>query len=168
MELASRAMSTSPARPRLRPFDLLLVAFFTVSIAYGFAVSLPEGLGLPVTADSPWPPLRSLHGWAVEQEPAHLDPPAGLVASCLFDGLFQAPLLCFLVVGLVRRRRWPRGPALVYAGAGTTNMFFYLFETFLGPHPPLHLAVYVPFNLPWALAPVLLGLRVRRAPGGPP
>ena len=28
-----------------RPVDLLFIAFFTVSILYGFLFSLPEGLG---------------------------------------------------------------------------------------------------------------------------
>jgi hypothetical protein len=54
----------------------------SVSVLYGFLFSLPEGLGVPVAPDSPWPPLRALHGWAVAEEPAHLDPPPNLVAAC--------------------------------------------------------------------------------------
>ena len=57
---------------------------------------------MPVAADSPWPPLRALHGWAVAEEPAHLDPPPNLIAACLFDGLFQAPALLLVIVGLIR------------------------------------------------------------------
>jgi hypothetical protein len=151
-----------PRPLRQRPIDAVLVGFFGVSILYGFLFSLPEGLGVPVTPDSPWPPLRSLHGWAVTQEPAHLDPPPSLVASCLFDGLFQAPMLCFVVTGLVCGRRWVRVPSLVYAGAAVTNMFYYLFQTFAGPHPPPHLGTYLAFNLPWLFAPLVLGLRMRR------
>jgi hypothetical protein len=148
-----------------RPLDLGLSLFFCVSILYGFLFSLPEGLGFPVAPDSPWPPLRSLHGWAVAQEPAHLDPPPVLIASCLFDGLFQAPILLFIVYGLLRERPWVRTPALVYAGAAVTNMFFYFSTTFLGPTPPPNLGVYLPFNLPWLIAPALLGWRMR---GGAP
>ena len=73
-----------------RPLDLGLALFFSVSVLYGFLFSLPEGLGVPVAADSPWPPLRALHDWAVAEEPAHLDPPPNLIAACLFDGFFQA------------------------------------------------------------------------------
>jgi len=138
----------------------VLVCFFSVSILYGFLFSLPEGLGVPVAADSPWPPLRALHGWAVAEEPAHLDPPPSLVAASLFDGLFQAPVLLFVVVGLVRLRPWLRPLALVYAGAATTNMFFYFTQTFLGPHPPPDVAYYLAFNLPWLAAPIVLGARV--------
>jgi hypothetical protein len=148
---------------RQRPFDLALVAFFCVSIPYGLLFSLPEGLGVPVSADSPWPPLRLLHDWAVAEEPAHLDPPPNLIAACLFDGLFQAPALVFVILGLVRQRAWLRILGLVYAGAAVTNMFFYFAETFLGPHPPPNTATYLAFNLPWLIAPALLGLRVARA-----
>ena len=143
-----------------RPIDLLFIAFFSVSITYGFLFSLPEGLGIPVSPDSPWPPLRALHGWAVAEEPAHLNPPPNLIAACLFDGFFQAPALLFIVVGLVRLRWWVRPLGLIYAGAGTTNMFFYFTQTFLGDNPPPDMAYYLLFNLPWALAPLALGLRV--------
>lgn len=146
-----------------RPLDAALVAFFTVSVLYGFLFSLPEGLGVPVTADSAWPPLRALHGWAVAQEPAHLDPPPSLIASCLFDGFFQAPALLFVIFGLVRLRPWLRTLGLVYAGAAVTNMIFYFAETFLGAHPPPNTAYYLAFNLPWLFAPAVLGWRVGRA-----
>jgi len=145
----------------LRPvLDRALIVFFCITILYGLLFSLPEGLGVPVAPDSAWPPLRSLHTWAVEQEPAHLDPPPVLIASCLFDGLVQAPVLVFVIFGLLRRRPWVRPLGLFYAGAAVTNMFFYFATTFLGPTPPPHLAVYLPFNLPWLIAPAALGLRL--------
>jgi hypothetical protein len=149
---------------RRRPLDVVLAGFFVVSIVYGFAFSLPEGLGVPVAPDSPWPPLRALHGWAVEQEPAHLEPPPSLVASLLFDGFVQSPFLLVLVHALLRGREWIRVPALVYAGAATMNMYVYFFQTVYGPHPPPHPAVYWPLNLPWLVAPMVLAWRMRRAP----
>jgi hypothetical protein len=143
-----------------RPLDLGLALFFSLSVVYGFLFSLPEGLGVPVAADSPWPPLRALHGWAVAEEPAHLDPPPNLIAACLFDGLFQAPALLFVIIGLIRQARWLRTLALFYSGAAITNMFFYFVQTFLGPHPPPNTAYYLLFNLPWLLAPMILAVRV--------
>jgi len=143
-----------------RPFDLALAVFFSVSVLYGFLFSLPEGLGVPVSPDSPWPPLRALYDWAVAEEPAHLDPPPNLIASCLFDGFFQAPALLFVIAGLARQRAWLRPLGLFYAGAAVTNMFFYFVQTFLGPHPPPNTAYYLAFNLPWLIAPAALGLRV--------
>lgn len=146
---------------RRRPLDLLLVVFFGVSVVYGLLYSLPEGLGVPVSADSPWPPLRSLYDWAVRVEPAHLDPPPGLMARCLLDGFVHAPFLVVLIYALVTGRSWIRIPAFIYVGSAVTNMLLYFYETFLGPHPPLDLAVYVPLNLPWLLFPLLLAWRMR-------
>ena len=144
----------------VRLLDFALAAFFSLSVLYGFLFSLPEGLGVPVAADSPWPPLRALHGWAVAEEPAHLDPPPNLIGACLFDGLFQAPALLFVIIGLIRQAKWLRTLALFYSGAAVTNMFFYFVQTFLGPHPPPNTAYYLLFNLPWLLAPMILALRV--------
>ena len=157
--------TTTGVRPlRRRPLDLVLVAFFSISILYGFAFSLPEGLGAPVAPDSPWPPLRALHGWAVAQEPGHLTPTPTLVASLLFDGFVQSPFLLLLVYALLRGREWIRTPALVYSGAAIANMYFYFFETWFGAHPPPHPEVYWPLNLPWLIAPMVLAWRMRRAP----
>ena len=150
-----------PSKPILsRPLDLILVAFFSISVLYGFLFSLPEGLGVSVSPDSPWPPLRALYDWAVAEEPAHLDPPPNLIAACLFDGFFQAPVLLAVILGLVRLKSWLRPLGLVYAGAAVTNMFFYLVQTFLGPQPPPSTGYYLAFNLPWLIAPIVLGLRV--------
>ena len=46
------------------------------------------------------------------------------------------------------------------SGAAVTNMFFYFVQTFLGPHPPANTLYYLIFNLPWLLAPMLLGARL--------
>lgn len=143
-----------------RPLDLLLVLFFSVSVLYGLLFNLPQCLGLDVSPESPWPPLRALSEWAIAEEPALLDPPPNLIAATFFDGLFQSPALLFVMVGLVRLRPWVRPLGLVVAGAGVTNMFFYFVQTFLGPHPPPNTAYYLAFNLPWLIAPAVLGLRV--------
>src|SRR4029453_13981501 len=89
-----------------RPLDLALVLFFSVWVLFGFFFRLPEGIGVPVAPDSPWPPLRSLYEWAISEEPAHLDPPPNLIAACLFDGFFQAPALLLWMVGLGGLRAW--------------------------------------------------------------
>lgn len=143
-----------------RPLDLGLLMFFSISVLYGFLFSLPEGLGVPVSPDSPWPPLQALHGWAVAEEPAHLDPPPNLIAALLFDGFFQAPALLFVIIGLIRQSAWLRPLGLFYGGAAVTNMWFYFMQTFLGDHPPPNTVYYLIFNLPWMIAPALLAVRV--------
>ena len=154
-----------PVRQRLALPDLALMGFFALCVVYGLLFSLPEGLGVAVAADSPWPPLRWLHGWAVAEEAAHLEPPPNLIAATLFDGFFQAPVLIALIAGLLRHRAWPMRLALFYAGAAITNMFYYFMQTFLGPHPPPNTVYYLAFNLPWLLAPMVLAWRVICQPG---
>ena len=154
-------LNGTPSHSMLRrPLDLGLVIFFALSILYGALDSLPEALGFKVAPDSPWPPLRSLYDWAVAQEPQHLDPPTSLIATTLFDGFIQTPVLFFVIYGLVRMSPWIRTLSLIYAGAAVTNMFMYFVTTFIGPNPPPHPWIYLPFNLPWLIAPAILGLRM--------
>jgi len=143
-----------------RPLDLGLVIFFVLSILYGFLDSLPEAIGYKVAPDSPWPPLRSLYDWAVAQEPQHLNPPPSLIATTLFDGFIQTPVLFFIVYGLIYARPWVRTLSLIYSGAAVINMFMYFTTTMLGPNPPPNPAIYWPFNLPWLIAPLILGIRM--------
>jgi hypothetical protein len=141
--------------------DYVFLPFFLVGILNSLLLSLPESLGVPVTADSPWPPLRSLHSWAVEQEPQHLHIPPTLQASILYDGFVQSVLLIVLTIGFWRLKPWPwlTTLGLVYAVSAVVNMYFYLMQTFLGPDAPPHLGTYLPLNLPWLLVPMLLAWR---------
>lgn len=150
----------SPPRPSAA--DRVLAVLFVLMVVNGLVLSLPEALGIAVAPDSPWPPLRSLHHWAVTQEPAHLDPPPTLRASLWFDALVQTPAAAF-----VAWRLWTGGGGLarlglLYAGAAIANMYFYFFQTVFGPHPPLQPAVYWPMNLPWLFVPMLLAVRLWR------
>ena len=144
-----------------RRLDYLFLPFFVIGIIYGALFSLPEALGVPVSADSPWPPLRSLHTWSVEQEPQHLDIPPALQATILYDGFVQLPLLIVLTIGLWKLKPWPwlGTLGLVYAVSAVVNMYFYFMQTFLGPDSPPHLATYLPLNLPWLIVPMLLAYR---------
>lgn len=141
--------------------DYVLIPAFVLGIVNSLVLSLPESLGVPVSPDSPWPPLRSLHTWAVEQEPQHLVMPPTLQASLLYDGFVQSVLLVVLLIGLWRLKPWPwlGTLALVYAVSSVTNMWFYFMQTFLGPNPPPHLGTYLPFNLPWVIVPLLVAYR---------
>ena len=89
-----------------RKLDYVLLPAFVLGIVNSLVLSLPESLGVPVAPDSPWPPLRSLHSWAVEQEPQHLDIPPTLQASILYDGFVQSVRLVVLFVGLWKLKQW--------------------------------------------------------------
>jgi hypothetical protein len=144
-----------------RRLDYVLLPCFVVGILNSALLSLPESLGVPVASDSPWPPLRALHSWAVEQEPQHLHIPPTLQASILYDGFVQLTLLVVLTIGLWKLKSWPwlGTLALVYAVASVTNMYFYFMQTFLGPDRPPHLGTYLPFNVPWVIVPLLAAWR---------
>ncbi len=146
--------------------DYLFLPFFVIGIIYGALFSLPEALGVPVTADSPWPPLRPLHTWAVEQEPQHLDIPPALQATILYDGFVQFPLLIVLFIGFWKLKNWwwLSTLGLVYAVSAVVNMYFYFTQTFLGPDSPPHLGTYLPLNLPWLIVPMLLAYRCWPSP----
>lgn len=150
------------ARPLVRrPIDYLLLPAFVLGIINAVALSLPEGLGVAIAPDSPWPVLRWLHTWAVEQEPQHLVMPPALQASLLYDTFVQLPLLVVLTIALWKLKSWPwlEAVALVYAVSAVMNMYFYFMQTFLGPDSPQHLWIYLPMNLPWAIVPILVAYR---------
>jgi hypothetical protein len=150
--------SSTIVRSRL---DYVLLPAFILGIINAVALSLPEGLGLPIAPDSPWPVLRWLHTWAVEQEPQHLVMPPTLQASLLYDAFVQLPLLVVLTIGVWKLKSWPwlRPLALVYAVSATMTMYFYFMQTFLGPDSPPHLWTYLPMNLPWSIVPILVAYR---------
>jgi hypothetical protein len=153
-------MTTAPGLVRRR-LDYVLIPALILGIVNSLVLSLPEGLGVRVAPDSPWPPLRHLHTWAVEQEPQHLVMPPTLQASLLYDGTVQLVMMLVLVVALIRLNQWRWLPTLatVYAVAGVMNMYFYFMQTFLGPDRPPHLGTYLPINLPWLIVPILVAYR---------
>lgn len=152
-----------------RRLDYLLIPALSLGIVNSIVLSLPEALGVRVAPDSPWPPLRALHTWAVEQEPQHLVMPPTLQASLLYDGTVQLALTVILVVALVTLKEWPwlRTLAIVYTVSAVMNMYFYFMQTFLGPDSPPHLWTYLPINLPWLLVPILVAYRFA-SPAMPP
>jgi hypothetical protein len=142
--------------------DYLLIPFLLLAVLNGWMMSLPEGLGVAVSDDSPWPPLRSLHAWAVEYEPAHLDIPPALRASLLYDAFVQAPAALLIAWRLWRAPAppWLRPFGIAFGATAVTNMWFYFFQTFAGDAEPRHLGVYLPMNLPWLVVPALLIVRL--------
>ncbi len=154
-------MTATPLRQR--PVDMLIVGFYTISVLYGLLFSLPEALGIPVSPDSPWPPLRFLYDWAVAEEPTHLlDPlPIFLFSAVAIDGFVHSPFLCVMLYAFIFGKNWIRLWCLVFAGSAITNMYYYFMATLLGDHPPPNTLYYLVFNLPWMLMPMLLIWRMR-------
>lgn len=147
-----------------RPLDCLLVAFYSISVLYGLLFSLPEALGIAVSPDSPWPPLRALYEWAVVEEPTHLmDPlPIFLLSATAIDGFVHSPFLCVMLFAIIKGKNWIRIGCLIFAGSSITNMYYYFMATLLGDHPPPNTLYYMLFNLPWLIMPIVLAWRMRK------
>lgn len=145
-----------------RPLDILLIAFYAISATYGLLFSLPEALGVPVSADSPWPPLRMLYDWSIAEEPTQLlQPlPVFLRSATIMDGFIHSPFLLVLIYALVKGKNWIRPWAILFAGSSVTNMHYYFMHTLLSDTPPPNTAYYLLFNLPWMLMPMLLAWRL--------
>lgn len=147
--------------------DYVLIPAFILGIINAVALSLPEGLGVVISPSSPWPVLRWLHTWAIEQEPQHLVMPPTLQASLLYDAFVQLPLMVVLTIGLWKLKSWPwlGTLAVTYFVSASMNMYFYFMQTFLGPDSPPNLGLYLPMNLPWAIVPILVAWRFWPWPG---
>lgn len=146
-----------------RPADLIIVLFYSLAAVYSLLFSLPEAMGVPVSADSPWIPLQYLYEWAVAEEPTHLmDPlPIFLFSATAIDGFLYGPFTCVLIYAFIFGKNWIRIWALLFAGSAMTNMYYYFMATLLGDHPPPNTFYYLVFNLPWLLVPMLLAWRMR-------
>ena len=154
-------MSTVPLSKR--PIDILLIAFYAVSFTYGFLFNIPEALGVAVSPESPWPPLRWLYEWAVAEEPAHLlvPLPIFLFSAVAIDAFIHTPFIAVMIYAIINEKNWIRLPCWLFAGSAITNMYYYFMATLLGDHPPPNTFYYLVFNLPWLLMPMLLVWRMR-------
>lgn len=153
------------AKPLLRrPIDILLIIFYIISALYGLLFSLPEALGVPVSIDSPWPPLRMLYDWSIAQEPTQLLTPLPIFlrSATTIDGFFHSPFLLVMIYALFTGKPWIRLWAIFFAGSSVTNMFYYFMHTLLSDHPPPNTAYYLAFNLPWMIMPMILAWRMRK------
>ena len=88
------------------------------------------------------------------------------------SGLVFGPFYLLLIYAFVTGANWIRIPALVYVGAMAHGMVEFLYWEYwlVGPRPE-HGSVFLAFNLPYLVVPLLLALRMWREPpfgDGPP
>jgi hypothetical protein len=81
--------------------------------------------------------------------------------ATLVSGLIYGPFYLVLVYAFIKGSNWIRLPALIYVGAMLHGMSEFIYwEYRIGP-APTNFIVFWAFNLPYALVPVLLGIRMR-------
>ncbi len=138
--------------------------FFAICFAFFFASSMfSDGvyaLGW-VQDDSFW--ARS-NRWYAEVTGDHLfaaHPPFLQVRTGISAFLY-GPFYAVLVYAFLRRANWIRLPALLYVGAMVVGVVeHFIWEFGLGP-PPDNLPLFLAFNLPYLIVPLLLGARMWR------
>ena len=153
-----------------RPLDWALLAFFAVNLLFTtYVVSLEQVIiADPSRFDPPvWPPaplLALVHWWERTYDPLLWARPAWYRATIWLDVLAFGPFYAVALYAFARGRDWIRIPAVVWGAVLFTNVFIILFDELLGAHATPAPLVVVGANLPWLLAPFLVGWRVLRSP----
>ena len=151
-----------------RPWDLVFVAFFVVTLGFITYVVDLEQLVIddPAHYDHPvWPPaplVDLVHWWGRTYDPLLLARPPFWRMTIWIDVLFFGPFYAFAIYAFVRGRDWIRVPALVWAGMMTSNVLIILMEERYGAHASPRWPVVLAANLPWLLLPAAVVVRLAR------
>ncbi len=82
--------------------------------------------------------------------------------ATLISGFIYGPFYLVLIYAFVYAKNWIRLPAMLYVGSIVRSMVIALHQQFaIGPEPE-HTLVFLAFNLPWLIVPVLLAVRLWR------
>jgi hypothetical protein len=160
----------SPIPLSRRPLDWALLAFFAVNLLFTtYVVSLEQVVIADPARFMPpfWPPrplLELVHWWERSYDPLLWARPAWYRATIWLDVLAFGPFYAAALYAFARGRDWIRIPAVIWGTALFTNVFIILFDELLGTHATPAPLVVVGANLPWLLAPFLVGWRVLRSP----
>ena len=149
---------------RLRPqsaWDWLIIVACTAFAATSFLVDPIAAFAVPLHADSGCPVVRAVWGWASRTDPLWLEDPPMLRVQTALSVFLYGPFYVILIVALLRRARFIRVPALVFAGALASNVLVYTIGALVGYHVAQPL-LFVAVNLPYFLLP--LGLVARFGP----
>jgi hypothetical protein len=118
------------------------------------------GVDLREAAD----PFGRAWNWYARFDPIFYDPPLFLKWMCGIDGFVFGPFYLVLLYAFVRRREWIRAPGLAYVGTIVYSTIVYFLVEFLDPVPGTDLGMVFWINIPYAIVPLWLGWRLRRAP----
>jgi hypothetical protein len=153
---------------RRRPVDWVLLAFFTVNLAFvTYVVDLeqlvvrdPTRFAYPV-----WPPaplVDLVHWWGRTYDPLLMARPPFWMATIWIDALLFGPFYAVAIYALVRGREWIRVPALVWSGLMFANVSAIMAEELFGEHRSPAPLVVTAANLPWWVLPVVVVGRFAR------
>lgn len=142
-----------------RRFDLALVVCFSVFAFTSLVMEMYIVFGVDLRAATD--PFGRAWLLYTRWDPLFLDTPIWLRIMCGIDGFVFGPFYLVLIWALVRGRAWIRIPALLYVSAIVYSTLVYFGYEFVAERERANLAMVVLINVPYTIAPLLLGWRMR-------
>jgi hypothetical protein len=150
---------------RQRPIDIFLALIFLLFAVTSAISDLLPTIGVPMTADSPNPLVRSNYWYAVDADPLFMNPPVWMRIVTGLSAFGYGPFYLLLVFALLTGKNWIQLPAVIYATmiSSITGLIVFGVEFFGEPAlRTLNPSKFLAFNLPYVLLPLLLLIRMRK------
>jgi hypothetical protein len=150
---------------RKRPMDIVFLVVFSVFTLTSIISDAVEGLGLDQTADSPNALARANYWYSSNFDPLFQSHPLWLRFISGTSAFVYAVFYIVLIVALVRAWNWIQLPSVIYATMIISMTGIPIFGVeFFGPvgQATPNPAVFLAFNLPYIIFPLLLLIRMRK------
>jgi len=149
---------------RKRPFDVVFIVIFSVFIVTCIISDSVEGLGLDQVADSPNILVQWNYWYASNFDPLYQSHPIWLRFISGTSAFVYVIFYIFLVISLIKGWNRIQLPSVIYATMiiALTGIPIFGVE-FFGPagQATPNPAVFLAFNLPYIVFPLLLLIRMR-------
>lgn len=157
-----------PAPLKNRPFDLLLIIFFSINLVLVTYMIDLEQLVIADPSDFQypfWPPawmVDLVHWYGRTFDPVLIARPAWWRATIWIDSLFFGPFYAVAIYAFWKGKSWIRFGSIIWASVMLTNVTIILFEEVMGAHASPELARVFLANAAWIIIPVLVLIRMRK------
>jgi hypothetical protein len=148
-----------------RPIDILFLMIFAAFIVTCIISDSVEGLGLDQVKDSPNVLVQWNYWYASNFDPLYQSHPVWLRFISGTSAFIYVAFYVLLILAIVRRWNWIQLPSVIYAtmiisltGIPIFGVEFFGSAAERTPNP----AVFLAFNLPYIVFPLLLLLRMRK------
>jgi len=146
-----------------RKYDWFFIIMFSLFASTSFMWDAIMGLGLDISEQSTYPLARILyHSYAIPIDPLVAKNPLWFQSMCFISAFVWGPFYLCLVYAFIKGYNGIRLPALLYSGALTYGMVVIFIEEFFGEVPLTNVALFLAFNLPYKILPILLAIRMRK------
>jgi hypothetical protein len=148
-----------------RPIDILFLVIFAAFIVTCIVSDSVEGLGLDQVKDSPNLLVQWNYWYASNFDPLYQSHPVWLRFISGTSAFVYVAFYVLLILAIVRRWNWIQLPSVIYAtmiialtGIPIFGVEFFGSAAERTPNP----GVFLAFNLPYIVFPLLLLLRMRK------